>query len=180
MAEGTDLKEETKSSVETTPLSDESIYSELLARSGGQFTGNQEVIDELTPTYKRLHSIASEIGRAYKETSAQYGLQPGRVEVVLGGGRAKGKPFKEGSDLDIFFHIESPDQNLDSLPIVKYPSNPISAMDEKNLKMQSLQERIGNICREQVIPNHFHIMGWGTPMPEKYRQNDQLLLARVE
>lgn len=178
MAEVTDSKAEAKSIAEN-PLSDQGIYSELLVRSGGQFTGNQEAINELMPVYKKLHSISLVIGGAYKKIAAQYGLQPGKVEVVLGGGRAKGEPFKEGSDLDIFFHIENPDQNVDSLPITKYPSNPVGAMDEKNIKMQSLQRKVGNICTEQHIPNHFHIMGWGAPIPKEYEQDSQLLLAKV-
>ncbi len=161
-------------------LSDENVYNELLTRSGGQFVGNEKAIKELELIYKKLHSVAVEMANAYKSTSSQYELNPGRIEVVLGGGRAEGKPFKEGSDLDIFFHIENPDQNLDSTPLAKYPTSPVDAMDEKLIKMRSLQGRIKGICKEQSIPNHFHIMGWGAPIPEKYRPENQLLLAKVE
>jgi hypothetical protein len=130
--------EELETNEQTTPLlDDEGVYQELLKRSDGNFTGNEETIKRFEPLYKKLHSLATQIGSAYSDVSKLYGLNPGKIDIVLGGGRAKGKPFKEDSDLDIFFYIENPSENLDSLPLAKYPKDPLRAMDEQNIKMQT-------------------------------------------
>lgn len=153
-------------------VDDDGLYDELLNRSGGKFTGDETSLKEIIPVYKKIHTIALEIGRAYKETSETYGLHPGQTDVVLGGGRVKGKPFKEGSDLDIFFYVQDQSQGLDSI-------NPDS-LDEQNTRMRQLTDKIEEICRKRNVADVFHVMGWGAAIPQRYNPQSQLLLATVE
>ena len=159
--------------------SDESIYDDLLARSGGQFKGDESAIATFMPIYRKLHTLGRDIGAAYAGVCKSYGLNPGKIDVVLGGGRAKGKPFKEDSDLDLFFYIQNPTQRLDSIRFDKH-SDPLEAQDEQIVKMQQLLKKVKDVCNNHQVPDEFHIMGYGTTIPEYYAEKAQILLASIE
>lgn len=176
---------ESPSAIENEPLSgkeitDDDIYRELLRRSGGKFTGDSTEIEMFEPIYRKLHTLGQKLGDAYLEIAHQFGDNPGKVNIVLGGGRAKGSPFKEDSDLDVFFYVENPKGGLDSKPFDKHPDNPWDAVDERTIKQQRFLNMVSTICTAEEVRNKFHILGFGSDIPDKYDEQKEILLATTK
>lgn len=159
-------------------INNQSLFDQLIDRSGGQFTGDKETIEKFKIVYEQLNDLAKSIVEAYIQICDKYTLNPGRVDLVLGGGRAKGKPFKADSDLDLFFYVENPKEALDTINLTK-AEDPMDALDEKNMRMQELINKISILCKEKNINNFFHVMGYDGNKQEKYSDDNQLLLAQA-
>jgi len=162
-------------------LSDDYIYNCLLKRAGEKLEGPKEAVEKFETVYRKLHTAADKIGLAYKEVcQQQFRFNPGKVDIVLGGGRIKGKPLAKSSDLDLFIFVENPKESIDLTAIINSTPNPLEAMDRNNLAMLEIIDRTEKICKELEIPNLFHIMQYSSSKPDQYNNEKQLLLATID
>ncbi|MEM2121199.1 MAG: hypothetical protein QXU20_00885 [Candidatus Woesearchaeota archaeon] len=88
-------------------LSDEEIIGELIRRHNStKHYVSKEIEERFLNAYKVLPKAGREIVKAYKEiVLSDGGRDPKGVLLVLIGGRAKGKPLVEDSDIDLTFAI---------------------------------------------------------------------------
>src|SRR4051794_32128336 len=80
--------------------------------SVGPEPGIQSVAIEFRNVYEHLSEAASRIIVSYKDILAGAGFNPGRVRLYMGGGRLKGKPLREDSDIDLFFTVDNTQESL--------------------------------------------------------------------
>ena len=112
--------------------------------------------------YEKLPSAADGIANAYYSLMRKYGLDCGKVELLLVGGRVKGKPLAKDSDLDIVFQLEMPENGMSWLKLNSKIKMPIS--DRFNLQLylkKSLLVEIDRTCASLGIPNEFHVVDFG-------------------
>ncbi|EET90042.1 MAG: hypothetical protein LVQ97_00265 [Candidatus Micrarchaeales archaeon] len=112
--------------------------------------------------YEKLPTAAESIASAYSLLMHKYGLDCGKVELLLVGGRVKGKPLANDSDLDIVFQVETPENGMSWLKLNSKIKMPIS--DRFNLQLylkKSLLLEIDRICASLGIPNEFHVVDFG-------------------
>jgi hypothetical protein len=171
--------------VETTnqpqEINDSLIYNALIARAGGKFNGPPGTVKTFENICKNLHTTANKIARIYQEVcQQQFNLDPGKIEIVLGGGRVKGKPLTSESDLDLFIFVEKPDESIDLHSILNRVPDPLDAMDLYNLTLGTIIDKVTKTCEDIEIPNLFHIMQYSAPIQEKYNNETQILLTTFE
>ncbi len=112
--------------------------------------------------YEKLPAAADGIANAYSSIMRRYGLDCGKVGLLLVGGRVKGKPLAKDSDLDIVFQLEMPENGMAWL---KFNSKiKITVSDRSDLQLhlkKLLLSEISGICASLGIPNEFHVVDFG-------------------
>lgn len=152
------------------------LSQELLTRSRGV-----EIPPELhskraefETIYEKLPEIVQDLLAAYKEVLTMYKLDPGEVRLYLVGGRVKGKPLKEDSDLDLIFSVSNVKQSPGAVLLEGY--DVLDSQDYKLMIMKQIMSRLKAICEAHGVSNHFHIIDYGTALPEHPVDTTQALL----
>lgn len=127
-----------------------------------------EIKRKFEQIYTQLPEIATHILTEYNQLLHKWDLDPGRVNLYMVGGRVKGKPLKEDSDIDLIIGVENPSQSAEVLLFDRFPGDPIAAMDFRLMLKQQLLAKVNAVCAQRVIPvpNEFHILNYGTKVPK--------------
>jgi hypothetical protein len=121
--------------------------------------------DEFEAIYKALPDIAQELVAAYKEILGAYKLNPGEVKLYMVGGRVKGAPLKETSDIDLIFSVQDKNQ----APVGVIPGgnwDTFEGLEYRSIIKQSIQDRLQTICDRKNVVNRFHIIEYGVQPAE--------------
>lgn len=127
-----------------------------------------EIKRKFEQIYTQLPEIATHILMEYSELLHKWDLDPGRVDLYMVGGRVKGKPLKEDSDIDLIIGVENPSQSAEVLLFDRFPGDPIAAMDFRLMLKQQILAKVNEACVQGVVPvpNEFHILNYGTTVPK--------------
>lgn len=107
----------------------------------------------LASTVTKLHSNADTLRKAVSDTWKKWGFDVGQVDAHIVGGRAKGTPVKEGSDVDVRIQLE------------RQPSmegkDPIDFMERRNAAMEEIRKQFVKTAGDDVHVLDFQ--GSGAP-----------------
>lgn len=152
------------------------ITRDLLVRSR-----SVEIVEELhskrsefEEIYEKLPIISQMLLAAYKEILTAYKLNPGEVRLYMVGGRVKGKPIKEDSDIDLIFCVANKNHSPGAVMLEGY--KPLDSQDYKLILMKQIMNKLRAICEQQDVANHFHIIEYGASLPEQEVDSTQALL----
>ena len=149
---------------------------ELLVTTKHEPAG-EELRTDFEKVYEQLAETADQIVDMYRATLRKYNLNPGEIRLNMVGGRVKGKPLKEESDIDLIFQTSNRSEDAETLQLTRF-KNPLDAQDFRiDLKTEILQG-IKTICLERGIPNLFHVLSFGQSIPEEPRI-DSLEISRL-
>lgn len=157
------------------------FVQELLCRSRARAVGSE--LETKRAEFENIYCQLPEIGQRllieYQKIMAQFGLDPGEVRLYMVGGRVQGKPLSKDSDIDLIFAVE----NVGQSPGASVPDGgwgPLEAQDKKSDMCDDIRARLSEICNRLGIPNHFHILGYGSSLPlNDIDTTQRLLLATL-
>ena len=131
---------------------------------------------EITEVMAKLPQIADNLVLAYKRILDANQLSPGKIELYLVGGRAKGKPINEKSDIDLVFVVENPEAKLEDAPARIIT---IEGMENISLIKSSIRSSFKLICQGYKLENHFHIISFGKSHKD-FNDDGCRLLAEID
>lgn len=115
---------------------------------------------EFREIYKQLPAIAGEMAISYKEILSRHGKEPGRVSIHMVGGRAKGAPLKEESDIDLIVVCEDIKQSMERIAL----NNDDAWIRTSEIK--EFAERSHRLFQEAGLRDDLiHIISFGAPEP---------------
>ena len=124
--------------------------------------------------YMHLLEAASRIVKNYRAICTRNGLDPGKIRLYMVGGRVKGKPLKEDSDIDLLFCVENYRQSPENFQFARFP-DAIDAYDFKLHLMNIIRKDMTKICEEMGLPDEFHVLSYGSTMPNQTPEDTLLL-----
>ena len=137
---------------------------------------------EFTNIYSALPKFAERLLDAYVATASSINLDVKDLGVYMVGGRVKGKPISQDSDIDIFIVTDTPDSSIESLKRIAYKNN-CSMSQAKECRMnamKSIRASIDRICNDLGIPNKFDVLSFGSRFPkEELLSSDKHILIGI-
>ncbi|MEM3841360.1 MAG: nucleotidyltransferase domain-containing protein [Candidatus Micrarchaeaceae archaeon] len=127
-----------------------------------------ELNSEFIKIYKKLPQFAEKLISSYKKVSSNLGMPDEVVRVYMVGGRVKGTPISDDSDIDIFIATESARSSIESIEsIARCKSCGFYKAQIYRLNaISEIKKSIGEICKELGIPNKFDVLGYGCSFPK--------------
>ncbi len=136
----------------------------------------QYLLLTLMPIFDKLPDLSRGMLDIYKTTLDEFRLSAGHMKIYAVGGRVKGTPLKVGSDIDIVFAAQKPNQ------MIEQPEGVWSAQAHWAHEIDVLQsELIGKFrekCAQSDVSYKFHIVNFGSPLIQSQNAaNPYYLLA---
>lgn len=96
----------------------------------------------LNATVDRLHASADSLKSSVSDIYKKWGFDVGNVDAHIVGGRAKGTPIKEGSDVDVRIQIEK--------PLRLEGKEPLDYMDRRNAAQEEIRKAFVKVAGDDV------------------------------
>ncbi len=118
--------------------------------------------------YKKLPEFSEIFLKEYGKKAQELKLDPGLKGLYIVGGRVKGKPISDDSDIDIFMVVENPMESIESLKSIsdRNGSDMSTAHQLRLIAIKSLKDSISIICKNLGIPNKFDTLSFGSAFPK--------------
>jgi hypothetical protein len=161
-------------------LNPKDIPNFLLSKLDTDTNANRfpETREKLVYAYKQLPAFSEKAVNAYYHLCAQYNLDPGEIRLYMVGGRVRGTPLKEDSDIDLVFAVENYQQSIEHLHFDRF-SDPGDAQQFKIDRMLEINTRVFAISHELgIAKGTMHILGYGDKFPQTDIRKDILLLGK--
>ncbi len=139
----------------------------------------KKTAEDFEKVYPRLLEFSDHLIQRYQEIANRYRLNPGEIRLYMVGGRVRGTPLKEDSDIDLIFAVENPGSSLGRIPFERF-SDPLEAWDFKLDRMKELLADVSKISNQLGVRNLFHILSLDVKIPEDdlIVTQERLLLAK--
>jgi hypothetical protein len=153
--------------------------------------GLAETRKKFEKIYEKLPEATKKIADSYHSLLSQYHLNPGEIRVYMVGGRVKGKPLSEDSDIDLVFAVKDVSKSAESSSVDWILKHSIQEglvgrftyekdkETELYLKPKYIPGSISAACRELGIANEFHVLDFGTKFPEELNKPGSYLLIGI-
>lgn len=127
--------------------------------------------------YQKLPEFAERITKDYFDIMQKNYRNPGEIRLYMVGGRIKGQPLKDSSDIDLVFAVENERGGAERALFDRYPGDASSANSERLGLKKELMEVIAQESAALQISNEFQTLSFGRIFPENPDPNKMLLIG---
>lgn len=139
---------------------------------------SEETRKKFEVLFEKLPDFAERLTRDYYQILAGNGRVPGEVRLYMVGGRVKGQPLKDTSDVDLYIAVENPKQGAEKPLFDRFPGDVVSAISETKSLRDEVLRRVAEESANLGIANEFQILNFGRGFPQNERGG--LLIGRFQ
>lgn len=123
---------------------------------------------EIRDTFEVMPTILDQFTRAYRQAFEALGVDVGKINIYLVGGRARKQALKDSSDIDLVIAVENPPYSHSDQSRQKIGLN-----NWMEIRRKLVFEALPKICEDQGIARNngyagrFQILSWGENTPKE-------------
>ncbi len=152
------------------PLKGKEITEEVIKRQKDTPKGLELLAQKFLEVYRILPKFSEDLCNDYRKIALSYSQDPGKVVLLLGGGRARGDVLKPSSDIDLYFFVENIEGSID--PYAFFPSFFSRYTQDYRPKREGLLESLKSLIIKYNIRVPVDIRSYGNQMPSSLELTD--------